>query len=140
MTVVGFIIGLALLSWAALPFFKKDTTWISLHMENEDLADRKQRVYGNIADLEFDHAMGRLSEKDFTSIRQAFLREAGRVVEQLEQQKSSDLSERIENDLHHLNKGKKAKPGKSQKFCTHCGHPIQKTAKFCGSCGKELQG
>lgn len=124
--------------WIIMPLFKKDSTWVSLHMEAEELADQKQRVYGNIADLEFDFAMGRLSESDFNEIRQSFLREAGRVIEKLESQKSSKLMERIENDVAHLGKKKKKSSKSDTRYCIECGTENQSTAKFCMKCGEEL--
>lgn len=142
MTYLAYLTGLAFLVWIVMPLFKKDSTWVSLHMEVEELADRKQRVYGNIADLEFDFAMGRLSEKDFKNIRQSFLREAGRVMEKLESQKSSELLDRIQNDIAHLGKKKKKNKSKSKSnapvFCTECGTENLAEAKFCMKCGKEL--
>jgi len=140
MSAVAYIIGIAFLVWVILPLFKKDSTWVSLYMEVDELADRKQRVYGNIADLEFDFAMGRLSEKDFTNIRQSFLSEAGRVIEKLEAQKSSKLMDRIQDDISQLGKKKKKKKSKSTAhvFCIECGSENLVEAKFCMKCGKEL--
>ncbi len=140
MSYFAYLIGLSFLVWIVLPLFKKDSTWISLYMEAEELADKKQRVYGNIADLEFDFAMGRLSEEDFKIIRQSFLSEAGRVIEKLESQKSSKLMDRIKNDLEHLGKKKKKKKSKKRTavFCTECGTENLTEAKFCMKCGKEL--
>jgi len=138
MSALAYILGIALLGWAILPLFRKDSTWVSLHMEADELADKKQRVYGNIADLEFDYAMGRLSEKDFTEIRQSFLSEAGRVIEKLEAQKSSKLMDRIQSDIDHLGKKKKKSGGTDSRFCIECGAENVAKAKFCLKCGKEL--
>ena len=142
MSYLAYLTGLAFLVWIVMPLFKKDSTWVSLHMEVEELADRKQRVYGNIADLEFDFAMGRLSEKDFKNIRQSFLSEAGRVIEKLEGQKSKALMDRIQNDIAHLGKKNKNIKKKSKSsdavFCTECGAENLAEAKFCMKCGKGL--
>jgi len=139
MSLLGYAFGFLALGWIIVPLFKKDSTWVSLHMEADELEDRKQRVYGNIADLEFDFAMGRLSEKDFKHIRQSFLSEAGRVVEKLEQQKSSKLLERIQRDIENLDKPKKGKKKAGEgKFCIECGAENLAKAKFCMSCGEEL--
>ena len=142
MSYLAYLTGLAFLVWIVMPLFKKDSTWVSLHMEVEELAERKQRVYGNIADLEFDFAMGRLSEKDFKTIRTSFLSEAGRVMKKLENQKSSKLMDRIQNDIEHLGKKKKKnkKGSKTQTaiFCTECGAENLSEAKFCMKCGKGL--
>ncbi|NQV50244.1 MAG: zinc ribbon domain-containing protein [Candidatus Marinimicrobia bacterium] len=140
MSFLGYLTGIAFLLWAVVPLFKKDSTWISLFVEAEELADRKRRVYGNIADLEFDFAMGRLSEKDFKGIRQSFLSEAGRVIEKIEGQKSADIMNRIQSDISNLGKKTKHKKKKSnsKSKCSICGTENLVEAKFCMKCGKEL--
>ena len=142
MSALAYLTGIAFLIWIIFPLFKKDSTWVSLYIEADELEDKKQRVYGNIADLEFDFAMGRLSEKDFKHIRQSFLSEAGRVIEKLESQKSNAFMERIQNDIDNLGKKKKkAKKGKTsglKAFCTECGAENLPEAKFCMKCGKEM--
>ncbi|MBT3228857.1 MAG: zinc ribbon domain-containing protein [Candidatus Marinimicrobia bacterium] len=141
MSFLAYTTGIAFLIWIILPLFKKDSTWVSLYMEADELADKKKRVYGNIADLEFDFAMGRLSEKDFKHIRQAFLSEAGRVIEKLESQKSSAFMDRIENDISNLGKKRKTKKknkNRSKVFCIECGTENLPEAKFCMKCGKEM--
>jgi hypothetical protein len=140
MVYLAYLTGLAFLIWMIMPLFKKDSTWVSIHMEVEELADRKQRVYGNIADLEFDFAMGRLSEKDFKTIRHSFLNEAGRVIAKLEGQKSKELMDRIQNDIAHLGKKKQKKKSKKDAsvFCISCGTENLAEAKFCMKCGKGL--
>ena len=138
MSILAYLTGTAFLVWILFPLFKPDSTWISMYIEGEELADRKQRVYGNIADLEFDFAMGRLSEKDFKSIRQSFLSEAGRVIEKIEAQKSSELIHRIDSDIANLGKKKSKKSKKAKSICGHCKAENLVEAKFCMKCGKEL--
>jgi len=136
MSYIAYLIGSGLLLWALIPLFKKDSTWVSMYLENEELEDHKKRVYGNIADLEFDYAMGRLSDKDFKSVRQSFLTEAGRVIEKLEQEASSELRAQIIKDTSVL--GKKKPHKKKKNMCPDCGSKNQLEAKFCMKCGKEL--
>lgn len=136
MSYLAYLLGVAFLAWAILPLFKKDSTWITLNREGQELEDRKLQVYGNIADLEFDYAMGRLSQADFDSIRQSFLSEAGKVIQELESRKSSDLLHRIQQDTKKLSKKKKSKKKSS---CEHCGSENLSEAQFCMKCGKELK-
>jgi methionine synthase II (cobalamin-independent) len=139
MSFFAYLLGGVFLIWALAPLFKKDSTWISLHMEGEELEDRKQRVYGNIADLEFDYAMGRLSEKDFNEIRRSFLSEAGKVMQQLEDQRSSKLVDTIKKDVEQLSKkGKKSKKAEAAKYCPDCGAKAKLNARFCTECGGAL--
>ena len=137
MTFLAYLLGLAVLGWALMPLFKKDSTWVSLHMEGEELEDRKQRVYGNIADLEFDYAMGRLSESDFSEIRLSFMSEAGKVIEKIESQRSAEIIERIESELKGGTKKKKSSQ-KKPAYCPACGEPVKANDKFCAACGEGL--
>ncbi|MCF7808552.1 MAG: zinc ribbon domain-containing protein [Candidatus Marinimicrobia bacterium] len=142
MTYLGIIMGLAFLAWAVLPLFQKDTTWVSMMMDYQELEDEKKRVYGNIADLEFDYAMGRLSEKDFNVIRQDFLKEAGRVIKKLDEQDTSSIMKQIERDVDNLG-GKKGKKKANRKGhdskCPNCQTVNDPAAKFCMSCGESLK-
>ena len=138
MTVFGFIVGLILLGWGLWPLFQKDSTWVSIQMDAADLEDRKQRVYGNIADLEFDYAMGRLSEADFDAIRSSFLAEAGKVIEKIEGRQHGKLMDRIDKDADSSLKGKSSGKKSGKKFCSQCGEKNKANAKFCTSCGEAL--
>ena len=132
------------MAWVVSPLFKKDTTWVSLHLESDDLNDRKRQVYGNIADLDFDYAMGRLSESDFQNIRKSFLAEAGRVMEQVERRKTSDIVERIQKDANLVAKAttdqflQPEQTAETSVKCPHCGTRNPAAAHFCMSCGGTL--
>jgi len=145
MTILAYVVGVLILAWVSVPLFRKDSTWISLYLERDDLNDHKRQVYGNIADLEFDYAMGRLSEADFNSIRHSFLAEAGRVIERLENHKSSAIAKQIEQDITKLDRKRsgKHKAGKrtvrAAGTCPNCGVENPVEAQFCMSCGKELK-
>lgn len=137
MSILAYLLGASLLVWSMMPLFKKDSSWISLYMELEELEDRKQRVYGNIADLEFDYAMGRLSESDFTEVRQSFMNDAGRVIQKLEGQRSSGLEERVKKDIKNIGKKTGSKKAKYQ-YCGKCGSENLLDAKYCTKCGEGL--
>lgn len=141
MMYLGIFIGLALLAWAIMPLLQKDSTWISMMMDYQELEEEKKRVYGNIADLEFDYAMGRLSEKDFNVIRQDFLKEAGKVIKKLDEQDRSSIMKQIERDVENKGSKKGKKPRKSKKGneCPKCQTVNDPAAKFCMSCGGSLK-
>ena len=137
MSILAYLIGAGFLVWAASPLLKKDVTWISLIMDHEELEDKKKRVYGNIADLEFDYAMGRLSEKDFTVIRESFMKEAGRVIQMIEEQDLPELTQRIQNDVQNSKKSHTTTVD-AKTTCAKCGSENVNEAKFCMSCGEPL--
>lgn len=138
MTIFGFILGAVLLIWVLFPLFKKLGFWVPLDESIRDLEDHKQRVYRNITDLEFDFAMGRLSEGDFNRIRNEFAREAGQVLEKIEGSRDGRITDMIERDLKKLgtSPAEHHQVQADKKFCTACGSENAAQAKFCISCGE----
>ena len=48
------------------------------------LLEKKQRVYENIKDLEFEYKMGKLSEGDYDRLREELSREAYQLMREIE--------------------------------------------------------
>ena len=140
MTILGFILGGVLLVWAVYPLFKKLGFWVSLDDSIDTLEDHKQRLYRNISDLEFDFAMGRLGEGDFSRIRNRFAKEAGPVIERLESTRDDSITAAIDRDLDKLGSGasvsEEPRRASTVKYCTECGAENESQAKFCISCGE----
>lgn len=136
---IAYILGFLILTWVISPLFKRGGLIYEVHGQTEDLEDKKMRVYGNIKDLEFDYAMGRLSENDFQEIRGQFTREASEVVARLEELQKHDLDALIEADLKRVNHESVAEVEKSEKYCIECGHKNPAKAKFCAACGEKFE-
>lgn len=139
MTPIAFILGFGLIAWVVMPLFKQSALVYEVHSQAADLEDKKLRVYHNIKDLEFDYALGRLSEPDFQTIRNSFTQEASQVVAKLEQLQKHDLDALIAQDLKKL--GDITVPGDSgaSKFCIECGQKNPAKAKFCSACGEKFE-
>ncbi|MCF7796826.1 MAG: hypothetical protein K9N11_01725 [Lentisphaeria bacterium] len=142
---IAYILGFLILTWVISPLFKRSGLIYEVHGQAEDLEDKKMRVYGNIKDLEFDYAMGRLSEMDFQDIRKQFTREASEVVARLEELQKHDLDALIEADLKRFNHETEAEPETktesklTEKYCIECGHKNPAKAKFCAACGEKFE-
>lgn len=136
---IAYILGFLILTWVISPLFKRGGLIYEVHGQTEDLEDKKLRVYGNIKDLEFDYALGRLSEKDFQEIRGQFTREASQVVARLEELKKHDLDALIEVDLKEMNHEPVDEPQDTGKYCIECGHKNPVRAKFCAACGEKFE-
>ena len=66
------LLGGAILAAICTPLFRKETTLESAIIEETqwDLLQRKKEViFGNIQDLEFEYKCGKLSEDDYQKIR-----------------------------------------------------------------------
>ncbi len=78
------------------------------------LLRRKETIYENIKDLDFEYKMGKLSDEDYERLHQDYLREAYEVVSQIEsiQPEPLDRTDRPQV-VAVLKSGKR--PGKSKK-------------------------
>jgi hypothetical protein len=93
-----------------------------------------------LKELEFDHAMGKLSEGDFGEMRRRLRKRALRLMQQLEGRTA--YRERIERDLEsrlsELRTGA-APSGSAASTCLECGATNDADARFCKMCGHALQ-
>ena len=105
------------------------------------LEQEKTIALRTIKELEFDHAMGKISEEDFHEMSQRLRARAGRLMKQLDAasgyraQIESDLAKRLGDAA-----GKRQGAGvtATTRVCANCSTPNDADAKFCKSCGEKL--
>ena len=99
------------------------------------LEREKSLVLRSIKDLEFDYAMGKVSDKDFTEMGARLRARAAGLIRQLDsgtnyrQAIEAEISKRI---------GVKAEPKAATKLCLSCCTPNDPDARFCKGCGYQL--
>lgn len=89
------------------------------------LAVRKEVLLGNIGDLDFEFAMGKLSEDDYRELRDNLKRQTLKIMEQIDV----------------LLESEPVKAGHSQATlgaCAGCGGELPPQARFCPHCGSSL--
>jgi hypothetical protein len=86
-----------------------------------------------IKELEFDRAMGKLSESDFHEMSARLRARAVRLIRQLDA--GSGYREKIEQELA---KRVDAAATGTARFCAACGTPRDADARFCKNCGSKL--
>jgi len=109
-------------------------------MELDRLLDRKAVIYRSIKDLEFEHAMGRLSDADYRRLEADYKNDAAIILQKLDQLGASeDLDKAIEKDLA-ARKGAPVAPQPDRKTlrCPACGAEVVPGKKYCADCGKRL--
>ncbi len=94
------------------------------------LEDRKQAIYDNLRDLQFEYRLGKLSDSDYAQTKQALQRELAGVLKQMEEIAGADSSDRAGQPTP-----KKEMAGT---LCPHCGARFAQPLKFCGECGKAM--
>ncbi len=104
----------------------------------QHLEDRKQAIYDNLRDLQFEYRLGKLSDEDYQQTKQALQKELAGVLADIEEKlKSLGLPSTREV----ASKSPIAKPAAvtaPAATCPHCGAGFAQALKFCGECGKPM--
>lgn len=96
------------------------------------LGARKEVLVGNLADLDFEFAMGKVGEDDYMSLRNGLKRQTLKIMEQMEVIASGEPVVKSPNSA----KTAAASPA----YCSSCGGAAPSGAHFCPSCGSQLRG
>ncbi len=101
----------------------------------QHLEDRKYAIYDNLRDLQFEYRLGKLSDSDYQSTKQALQKELAVVLTETEEtvKRLGLTTARAQGKP-----GKTGKPTKGAKLCPHCGAKFPTALKFCGECGKAI--
>jgi hypothetical protein len=91
----------------------------------------KALVLRSIKELEFDRAMGKVSEKDFGEMSARLRARAGRLMQRLDT--GADYRAQIEQEIARR-LGQRASAG----TCASCGGANDPDARFCKGCGQRL--
>jgi hypothetical protein len=101
----------------------------------------KALVLRSIKELEFDHAMGKVSDQDFAEMGLRLRTRAAGLLRQLDAgaayttQIEQELARRLAAAAPAADAGRAA----ATRFCTQCGSKTAADARFCGQCGQRLE-
>jgi hypothetical protein len=109
----------------------------------QHLEDRKQAIYDNLRDLQFEYRLGKLSDEDYQQTKQALQKELAGVLAGIEEtlQNLGLPATRITAPKPVAAKPVAPKPvamPASAAACPHCGATFPQTLKFCGECGRPM--
>ena len=103
----------------------------------------KTLVLRSIKELEFDRAMGKLSDADFHDMGTRLRARAKRLMQQLDVE-GRGYRDRIERELAARLAEAEAEPARpappARRACGRCGTGNEPDAKFCKGCGASLAG
>jgi len=109
--------------------------------ELKHLETKRQVLYDNLKDLQFEYHQGKLSEGDYQSLKAGFLgdlagmMEAIEKLEQATEARSKEVTSQGPEDKEKLKHGR-TQPGVS--VCPFCKTENPSDHRFCGKCGKAL--
>jgi len=101
----------------------------------QHLEDRKQAIYENLRDLQFEYRLGKLSDGDYQQTKQALQKELAGVLAETEA-----VMARLGLQPVRKKVAVASKPAPSQTglVCPHCGAQFAQALKYCGECGKAM--
>lgn len=110
----------------------------------EGLVTQRDATYSAIKDLENDHAMGKLSDADYRSLRAKYEMKAVAILQELDNLNGSTSIGRsgapsedsIEREVVRLRRA----PTNASLVCPKCETPYAADDVFCAKCGTSLRG
>jgi hypothetical protein len=109
------------------------------------LEREKTLVLRSIKELEFDRAMGKVSEKDFTEMSGRLRARAARLLRQLDagagyrEQIEREIERRIGKAPVAAGGSKEQDPPYAVELCPSCGTKNDADARFCKGCGRAME-
>ena len=100
------------------------------------LEQDKALALRTIKELEFDRAMGKISEEDFHEMSVRLRARAARLMKQLDG--GAGYRGQIERDLAKRMGEVAEKPERASHTCANCSTANDPDARFCKNCGKQL--
>ena len=111
----------------------------------EGLVSQRDAMYLAIKDSESDHALGKLSDADYKSLRAKYEAKAVAILQELDSTVGSKPSARtardddaIEREIARLRRA--TTPTNGALKCPKCGTPHTAEDVFCAKCGASLRG
>jgi hypothetical protein len=113
--------------------------------QHSTLLAERERVMNALGELDFDHALGKVPQEDYPSLREVLLMAGARILRQLDQGGSPQAVDANvplqvidkEDDLEKLIAARRrSHHEKTAGFCPQCGNPVQKSDKYCFHCGR----
>ncbi len=105
----------------------------------QHLEDRKQAIYENLRDLQFEFRLGKLSDEDYQNTKLALQKELAGVLSEMDGtiKRLGLTSTRVHGKTTAVAKAPRpVKTGVTT--CPHCGAGFSQALKFCGECGKAM--
>lgn len=100
----------------------------------DELEVQKESVYSAIAELDFDHAMGNLSDSDHQELRDRYKLKALTLMKQVDEVEKAAQAQRPPE--RRAPAPRPASQTEGRAFCSGCGAKLDHGDKFCASCGK----
>ena len=140
--IIGFALALTIAALTFVLFVRaKDITEPVPVSPIQHLEDRKQAIYENLRDLQFEFRLGKLSDEDYQQTKLALQKELAGVLSEMDGtiKRLGLTATRVHGKTTATAKAPPV-PAKTgvKTTCPHCGASFSQALKFCGECGKAM--
>jgi hypothetical protein len=101
------------------------------------LEEKRDVLYDNLRDLNFEYGLGKLSDDDYAKAKATLQAELAQVNAELERMQAQAAGKTVKAASAKQPPAPQPAPGT---VCPHCGAKFDKPLKFCGECGKPMTG
>lgn len=146
-TIVIALIIIGAIAIVAYPFFKQSNEHDAAFSDASDpvlegLVGQRDAMYSAIKDLENDHALDKLSDADYRSLRAKYEAKAVAILQELDNVVGSNPraardDDAVEREIARL---RRAAATNGALKCSKCGTPHAAEDVFCAKCGASLRG
>jgi len=131
LTVGAIVLVVAVIAFVVYPLLRPTRSpFDSTGSQTEELFRRRDRVYTELRELEFDYRVGKVAADDYAEAREQLENEAARILQAIDVEIKA-IDEEIEREVRRLRENRRT--------CPSCGAAIAPTARFCPSCGEPLK-
>jgi len=102
-----------------------------------DLEEKRDSLFAQIKEVEFDHAVGKVSAEDFQDINARYRAEAVEILQRIHLLSGNGkkrLKARMNSEQSKLRKNSKGKT----LFCHLCGMSLRAKDRYCPGCGNPI--
>ena len=144
-TTLLIFLGIGVLVYIFYPLiFSSSQSFPEEHEANgaDDLQLKKDTIYRDILDLDFEYSMGRITEEDYQNLRGEYKRSASQLLEKIDlmEKGEMDFDQWIERAVQiYGQNGGNGNNSTSQITCSRCRTENKSDNKFCTQCGSPLQ-
>ena len=105
----------------------------------QHLESRKETIYENLRDLQFEYRVGKLSDEDYQRTKVELQSELATVMAEIDAMKSGTAKPAPSNGSRATAAAAVAPPEPAAGVvCPHCSAQFDKPLRFCGECGKPM--
>lgn len=147
------VIIVAVIAFIAYPLFTKSRgQMIEASNPYDTIVSQRDSAYAALRDLDLDFQLGKLSESDYTSLRDKYKARAAVALQELDAAHAADAQAALEAQVAQIRqpavddleaeiarvRSAKTKTVTASAFCAKCGTARQPGDQFCAKCGSQL--